>query len=335
MVDQEIKNIGKNIALPEFYTEESLLRDEYDIYQKTVDNFSFEQLSDVPNISKEFEIEDGIVDIETLENKKQDMVQLKEIKRQHPLSIKVMVESANNLEISGVEDENSFIHIDYVEKVVSESYKINAKKARANNPMCKKMLDETDKLVEKCPFETLIEQGYIVVIDTCSWMHANMQEITNNTIIPILEKYKKKVYITDPINDEIKKKLKSKDTYTYHQAESARKIMAQLGEKDLYRVIDNDYKSKSFADAHLITLFSDLRRDYKMALITNDNKYSNQGGLAGSIARLSDDPNINGIHPIKVLSIHTYEGESKMVEFSINKDSNFNLHAHAPLRVKL
>ncbi len=359
MVDQNIKWVSNNMAVSQFLdtydslgkTDHSSYKEEYDEYQKTKEEFTFEQFSKIKDISvsrKDVE-KDNIGKHDALESSvilerelKEDitaieMMTIKEIKQTYPLSIELIKQCAEKLNIADIVDENSSTTLDNAQKIILECNKMNALKANANNPMYIKKVDSPKVIEEKetTIFESLIQEGYIVVIDTCSLMHNNMLEIINHTIIPTLEKYKSVVYITDPIKREIEKKLKSKDIHTYHKAESARSILVRLGEKRLYGMIKNKYASKDFADAQIITLFTDQRMQHRMCLITNDNKHSNRGGLAGSVVRLSEDPNIKGILPIKVLSVSSYEGNPKLIQYTANIDSNFTLHENAPLSVEL
>jgi len=394
MIDQNIKWTSKNIAVPRFFIGDntSSCQEEYEAYQRRVEDFGFEQFSEIKNIhsvgnNKEVKTKD-IDKSESISTPA--MITIKEMKTKHPLNLDLVIESAKNLNIEGVIDENSFIEISDVQKIVLECNKINAKKANANNPMLNshikkptlpprktmgELMTEYDvslselrqiantlgipnilnknsyaseynierivtvlnkKDTKNSDFEALIEQDYKVFIDSCSLMNDNMPEILDHTIIPFLEKHNRVVYITDSVIHEINMKLKShSDMEAYNKAKSARNILERLNEKGLYQVPETGSVNKYFADAELISLFTDLRLKYKMCLITNDNKHSNKGGLAGSIMKLNEDPNIHSINDIKVFSVNSKKGTSELIEFDSKRDSNFTLHDNAPIRVKL
>ena len=396
MIDQNIKWTSKNIAVSQFFTRDntSSYQEEYEAYQNTMEDFGFEQFSEIKNIplverdkedeSKEMEIKDTDIN-ESISTP--TMITVKEMKNKHPLNLDLVIESAKNLNIEGIVDENSLIEIDNVQKIVLECNKINAEKANANNPMHNSHIKNSprttmgelmrehnvslnelrqitnalgipnilnknsyasDYNIERIVtalnkkntansyFETLLQQDYKVFIDSCSLMNDNMPEMLEHTIIPLLEQYNSVVYITDSVIHEINTKLKShSDMETYNKAKSARNILERLNEKDLYQVPETGSVNKYFADAELISIFTDLRLKYKMCLITNDNKHSNKGGLAGSIMKLNEDPNIHSINDIKVFSVNSKKGISELIEYDSKRDSNFTLHENAPLRVKL
>lgn len=266
------------------------------------------------------------------------IVRVKDILKYYPLKLENIVQIAKRLSIENIMNEHSYMNEEEVKRVVETFYKDNNKKANNNNPNFKDTKSHYKSVKEDSTLEEYIKKGYLIFIDTSSLMNYNMLKILNKEVIPFLKKYKKQVYIVDSVIYEIKNHLaKSKkyDKYTVKQAESAQYILNILAKNNLYVIPETHALTKDFADGELISAFTNYRIKYDLCLITNDNKHKEQGKLAGSIVKLKDDPNIRNIKDIKVFYISKDKENSKFVEFSFDRDSNFSLHSNSPERVVL
>lgn len=340
MVDQNISWASKNMDDAHFFDvqdirDEISLREEYDSYNKTVEDFNFNHFSSIEYIPKD---EDEVRKESTKENdEKQQTITIGEIKKKYPLGMPLLKECAENLQLEHIVDERSSLNVQDMERLITECKRVNVLKANENNPLYKKDTKVKVKLehTNMKSIEFLVRNGYLIFIDTCSLMNDNMFDIIKYEFIPLLEQYNAQLYITNSVTHEINVNLKSKDISTYEKAESARNILMMLGKKGLYVEPITSDTNKYFADADLISIFCEQRLKHRLCLITNDNKISNEGGLAGSITKLRKDPNIKGIKDIKVFSVSHDEGSRELIEFDATKDANYTLHPFAPKRVKL
>jgi len=269
---------------------------------------------------------------------KQKTVQ--DILNDYPINLDSIIKIAKKLNIDKIWNESSYISDYNIKKITNKFFEENVKKANLNNPTFKQ---SSQKSVKKYTttnnsniMEKIIKDNYLVFVDTSSLMNYNMLKVLNNEVIPYLKKYKKKLYIVDSVIYEIKKKIKSFNKESdIKKAKSARYILDILSKKDLYVIPETNSITKDFADAELITCFTNYRTKYNLCLITNDNKHQDNGKLAGAIMKLNKDPNIRTIKDIKVLCINKSRENPKLIEFSFDKDSNFNLHDNVPKRVIL
>lgn len=185
-------------------------------------------------------------------------------------------------------------------------------------------------------FERLCMDDFKIFIDTSFLMNVNILDLLEITVVPYLEKYQGVVYITDSVLYEISNKLKyPEDKDTYEKALLAQEALKRLSEKEFYQIPESGSVNKTFADAELISIFSDLRLKYNLCLLSNDYKRQKRGGLCGSIMRLSEDPNIDGIKEIEVYTLSQTKNHPELIKFHLNRDVNFNLHGKSPLRIKL
>lgn len=250
-------------------------------------------------------------------------VTMADLMAEYDVGIDVIKEIAYKLYITEIWNEKSYTSDINIKRITAELEK------QKNSTLEKSLSTDND-------FKKLLEDNFLIFIDTSSLMNTNMLELIDTTIIPLLEKSNNVVYIVESVEYEISKKLEyPDDDETYEKALIARGILDKLGKKSLYNEAVTDSVTKKFADAEFISTFCNLRLKYNLCLITNDNKRQKQGGLAGSIMRLAEDPNINGIKEIKVFSVNKKEGKPCLVEFSLHRDSNFKLHDNPPLRVRL
>lgn len=265
------------------------------------------------------------------------IMRVKDILNIYPITKEILIQIAKQLHFENIINEHSYMSKKELEKIMIIFYKDNNKKANYNNPNFNK-----SKHISKKPnvniLESFIKKGYLLFIDTCSLMNYNMLKALNKEVIPYLKKYNKQVYIVDSVIYEIQNHLKNPKkyhTFTCKQAKSAQYILDILAKDDLYVIPETNAINKNFADEELISCFTNYRTKYDLCLITNDNKHTENGKLAGSIIKLNDDPNIRNIRDIKVFYINKDRENPKFVEFSFDRDSNFTLHRNAPKRVKL
>lgn len=246
-----------------------------------------------------------------------------DLMHQYNVSMGKIIEIAEKLNIPNIWNQKSYASDANIQIIIDTL----TQKDTAAPAICAK---------EDGPFEALLQKDYKIFIDSSSLMNLNMPSIMDQVIIPLLKKYERVVYITDSVLYEIGNKLKYPyDIDSYEKAKLALKTLKKLNEDELYHIPETGSVSKKFADAELITVFTDLRVKYNLCLITNDNRHMKQGGLSGSISRLKEDPNIDKIFDIKVYAVSQQANDTKVIEFSTHRDINFMLHENAPLRVKL
>lgn len=259
------------------------------------------------------------------------IVRVRDITNKYPIKEDEIIRIAKQLNIENILNKHSYMSLKESEEIIRYFQEKNNQKANINNPNFKKTKSNSDKTT----LEEYIKNGYLLFIDTSSLMNYNMLEILNNAVIPFLKNYDKKIYIVDSVIYEIQNHLTKRDGSVYKQAKSAQYILDILAKSDLYVIPNIKGTNKKFADEELISCFTLYRTKYNLCLITNDNKYKEGGKLAGSIKKLSQDPNIRKIRDIKVFYINNNKNNPQLAEFSFDRDSNFALHRNAPKRVEL
>ncbi len=261
--------------------------------------------------------------ISTGTNKKQRTVQ--DVVKEYNIPLKDIFEIAKKLNFPKFYNEDSHVYDDQLKKILE--YHSNKYQYKVIENKKKKVMTE---------FELMLKNGYLIFIDTSSLMNYNMFKVLKNEIIPFLKIYNAKIHILDSVINEINKHIKTtKDEATLKQAKAAQYVLKNLAADNLYVTPESISVNKYFADAHIISHFTDLRTKYNLCLITNDNSIKSDGRLAGSILYLKDDPNIENIKDIKVYYINKDGDNPKLIKFDKNRDSNFILHAKPPERVLL
>ncbi len=250
-----------------------------------------------------------------------NMMTLDALAKKYSTDVSILVQTANELNIPSIINGKSQASLHNCTKIIA-----NLKR-------------KVESLIVPSPreelniFEEIIQKNTLVFIDTSSLMNDSMPEVINKEIIPILEKYNKVVFITDSVINEITIKISQLNSDNQQKGLSAKNILSKLVENDLYQIPETHSINKSFADAELITIFTDLRLKYNLCLITNDNSISNGGGLSNSIMELQTSTSIDekSIKKITVL----YVGDNKLMKYSDNRNVNFKLHEKSPIRVVL
>lgn len=359
---KEIKSLAKLLEIQGIQNEENILTEkDYSLlrnkllieFQKNSDNYL-----DCINIEEVYSVGEEIKEFSSTVSKKEKLtvkISLRQLQIKFSLkelfifqAIKILgIKDVNGGEIDyGMNTSRIYINNDDGKKVVKKVNELNTNNANKNNPLLNskkaeqvnkmKSLTIVKKVSETKPvdvFEELIKKDTLVFIDTSSLMNDSMPDIINNNIIPILKKYSKTVFILDSVIHEISQKIQHENVTNQRRALSAKSILSKLIQSDLYQIPENYSVNKFFADAELITIFSDLRLKYNLCLITNDNSKCKGGGLSSCIMDLQTSTCIDNknIKDITVL----YIKNNQLIKYKKDRDIKFDLHKKAPKRVVL
>jgi len=258
---------------------------------------------------------------------------MSELAEKYDISLSVLINIAKDLGFTYIYNGNSYTHINNCMKIVEEAK--NKLNAAHNQLRSLKIVKKASAPVKESNlFEEIIKKDTLVFIDTSSLMNDDMPKIVSKNIIPVLQKYNKTVFITDSVINEIAIKInQSNNAENQRKAISAKNILSKLVEHDLYQVPETYSVNKNFADAELISIFSDLRLKYNLCLITNDNSTKKGGGLSNCIMNLQTSTCMDE-GSIKKITVF-YVGKEKLIEYSNNRDVKFKLHEKSPIRVIL
>lgn len=135
-----------------------------------------------------------------------------------------------------------------------------------------------------------------IVIDTCSLMHDKC-EILIRSLLPALQKHKKRVLIPERVLDELRKHQKCiNDPEKATKANQGMRICHMLQKAGCITI--RGANQDNFADNTLYVAMSHYRYQYHMLLITQDR------GLSADILGLNRTRSTAG-HPIEVMYINS------------------------------
>lgn len=143
--------------------------------------------------------------------------------------------------------------------------------------------------------EHLVKENYIYM-DTCSFMYYNTDKFLIK-IVPLLERWNKKIYTFSCCIREINKHINGNDKEKYEGALRAKSFIGRLKKSNLLQVID--YSDDIFADPDFLSYFIKKRINEKILFITQD------GDLSIDAYRLNEQKSIKGQF-ITVKSIDKY-----------------------------
>ncbi len=143
--------------------------------------------------------------------------------------------------------------------------------------------------------EALVKNN-TVYMDTCSFMYYNADKFLIK-IVPILERWNKKIYTFSCCIREINKHINGNDKEKYEGALRAKDAIYRLKRSNLLQVID--YSSDTFADPDFLAYFTKKRINEKILFITQD------GDLSIDAYKLNEQKSIKG-QLITVKSIDKY-----------------------------
>lgn len=154
--------------------------------------------------------------------------------------------------------------------------------------------------------EYYVKEDYALFIDTCSLLHDSSEKFWEH-LIPLLERYNKKVIIQKKCVDELYKHQDNKD-----KPELAKKAYYAL--KKIQQLMSSGYvevrgePSDKFADNVFLMVFTKFRMEHKLLLITQDRD------LAEEIAALNDSDAVKFKKGIAVKQINQYGFLSNIVK---------------------
>jgi hypothetical protein len=354
---EEIKKFAKSLEIQGIQNEENILTDkDYILLRNKLlieskkDDDSYQDGFSTEGISGLYDKINELTFIHS--EKSKSKVSLREIQVKYALKELFIFEAISFLGIKDINGDeidygmnilNININKDDEQKVVTKVNELNANNANKYNPLVNNKKVETTNSVKSLTtvervfeyksisiFEELIKNDTLIFIDTSSLMNDDMPDIIDD-IIPILKKYSKTVFIPDSVIYEISLKIKQDNEINQRKALSAKLILTKLVELDLYEIPESHSVNKYFADAELLTIFSDLRLKYNLCLITNDNSKCKNGGLSKCIKDLETSCCIKNIKEITVL----YVKDKKLIKYQEDSDLKTKLHEKLPKRVIL
>ncbi|MGN0154334.1 MAG: hypothetical protein ACI4A3_07770 [Lachnospiraceae bacterium] len=160
--------------------------------------------------------------------------------------------------------------------------------------------------------ENYLTKKYMVWIDTCSILHDSFRPFMD-AIIPTLMKYGQKIYIVSSVESELKKHAyRSDDEVLRNRATEA---ISEICYYQSYGVMDkyNKNSHKRFADNELMTVFTELRIDNNLLLITQDKN------LCSDIRLLSTMKSVNSMD----IEVFKLIQDGRTQKFYIDNDNSF------------
>lgn len=160
----------------------------------------------------------------------------------------------------------------------------------------KSAFEEADNGADEFTDLESLVKGNTVYMDTSSFMYYNIDAFLVK-IVPILERWNKKIYTLSCCIREINKHINSNDREKLEKALKAKESIYRLRSSNLLHIID--YSEDTFADADFLSYFTKKRIKEQILFITQD------GDLSVDVYNLNKLQSVNGKY-ITVKSVDKY-----------------------------
>ncbi len=169
----------------------------------------------------------------------------------------------------------------------------------------------------KKDFRELLKNIDVIMLDTCFAMRDEFPNFIESIEVDLLS-YDKKIKVKSVVMAELCRKMGSNDELVRKRATNA---VSTIGLRRNIFVVDEERVDaeairKAFADAEFISDFSTNRIRYKIALLTNDQKLSND------INKLNELESCNG-KDIKVFYLNNV-GEIEESKYDVEQNENIS-----------
>jgi len=203
--------------------------------------------------------------------------------------------------------------------IIGQSLDINLR--RANSKVTR---EEMEKIIQRylkyknpqqyhSKIEKLLQEKYMIFLDSSILMKKNNKIIFQNELIPALQKYKQKVYIVESVLKKINKLISSKNLVKANQAKQAKEILDNLAQSNLCYYVDT-HISKNKQSSEFISLFSRQITTSNLCFIT-DLKKSKRDKIIKKVLQFQTDSNTQTNFKLKVIYF-------KNSQFKIDKKEN-------------